>query len=159
MCFFFWHVSKVFLCNTQTNLMLLSHLGEYLASMNVWNSRWIRPQVAIWSWICYRSSLNLSLPISYAWNARFTNSTNGLPNAYANQWRITLFTTFAECTEALRFAPLTEWRMFLYANMYIWISRWIRPKWWLDSEYLHLGLTPRSSSVGPLLTNILRIYY
>ena len=45
------------------------------------------------------------------------------------------------------------------ANMNIWISRWIRPKWRLDSDYFHLGLTPRSSSVGPLLTNILRIYY
>ena len=38
--------------------------------------------------------------------------TNGLPNAYANRWRITVFTTFAECTEALRIAPLTEWGMF-----------------------------------------------
>ena len=40
-----------------------------------------------------------------------------------------------------------------------WTSRWIRAKWRLDSEYFHLSLTPRSSSVGPLLTNILRIYY
>ena len=35
----------------------------------------------------------------------------------------------------------------------------IRPKWRLDSEYFHLGLTPRSSSVCPLLTNISQVYY
>ena len=45
------------------------------------------------------------------------------------------------------------------ANMNIWTARRIRPKWRLDSEYFHLGLTPRSSSVFPLLTNISRVYY
>ena len=112
--------------------MLLSHLGEYLANMDVWNSRWISPKVAI--------------------------CTNGLPNAYANRWRITVFTTFAECTEALRIAPLTEWRMFLRTWIFEFRVEW-RPKWRLDSDYFYLGLTHRSSSFGPLLTNILRIYY
>ena len=48
-----------------------------------------------------------TLYLQYQW------LTNGLPNAYANRRRITVFTTFAECTEALRIAALTEWRMFL----------------------------------------------
>ena len=43
------------------------------------------------------------------------------------------------------------------ANMNILTARKIRPKWRLDSEYFHLGLNPRSSSVDPLLTNILRM--
>ena len=33
----------------------------------------------------------------------------------------------------------------------IWILRWMRPKWRFNSEYFHLGLNPRSSSVGPLI--------
>ena len=43
------------------------------------------------------------------------------------------------------------------ANMNIWTARGIHPKWRLDSEYCHLGLLPRSSSVCPLLTNISRV--
>jgi hypothetical protein len=43
------------------------------------------------------------------------------------------------------------------AKMNILISRWTGPKWRLDCEYFRIGLTPRSSSVGPLLTNILRM--
>ena len=56
----------------------------------------------------------------------------------------------------LRFLIL--WRNFLR----IWIFEFcgeLSQKLRLNSEYFHLGLTPRSSSVGPLLTNTLWIYY